>query len=223
MNEIIWILTLVISFGLVLVSYKFIGKTGLYLWIAIATIISNIQTVKLIDLFGFETSLGTILYGSTFLSTDILNLKYGSDSAKKSIIVGFITMISMTFFMYVCLLYEPSVNDFSQESLYTIFSVNIRITMASLISFVISQFFDAILFDKLQKKYKKLWLSNNISTLVCQIIDTVTFCFITYYGILNMNAIFEIIFSMYILKFIISLCDTPFIYLSKNMKNINEL
>lgn len=222
MNELLCIITLVISFTFVILSYKFMGKTGLFLWIAIATIVSNIQTVKLVSIFGIESALGTILYGSTFLATDILNLKYGEKEAKKTILIGFVTMVVMTVFMSLCLKYVPSSNDFAQQSLLTIFSVNIRITIASLIAFAISQFIDTILFQKIHKKYNKLWLSNNASTMICQIIDTVIFCIITYYGLIDMQVIFQIMISMYIFKFIIALCDTPYIYIASKIKKINE-
>ncbi len=222
MNELLCVITLVISFTFVILNYKFLGKTGLFLWIAIATIVSNIQTVKLVNIFGIESSLGTILYGSTFLATDILNLKYGKKEAKKTILIGFLTMIVMTVFMSLCLKYTPSSNDFAQQSLITIFTVNIRITIASLIAFAFSQFIDTILFQKLQKKYNKLWLSNNVSTMICQIIDTIIFCMITYYGLVDIHVIFQIMISMYIFKFIIALCDTPYIYIASKIKKVNE-
>lgn len=222
MNELLCVITLVISFTFVILSYKFLGKTGLFLWIAIATIVSNIQTVKLVNIFGIESSLGTILYGSTFLATDILNLKYGKKEAKKTILIGFLTMIVMTVFMSLCLKYAPSSNDFAQQSLITIFTVNIRITIASLIAFAFSQFIDTILFQKLQKKYNKLWLSNNASTMICQIIDTIIFCTITYYGLVDIHVIFQIMISMYVFKFVIALCDTPYIYIASKIKKVNE-
>lgn len=222
MNELLCVITLVISFTFVILSYKFMGKTGLFLWIAVATIVSNIQTVKLVNILGIESALGTILYGSTFLATDILNLKYGEKEAKKTIMIGFVAMIIMTIFMSICLRYTPSSNDFAQSSLLTIFTVNVRITIASLIAFAISQFIDTILFQKLHKKYNKLWLSNNASTMFCQIIDTIIFCIITYYGLIEIKSIFQIIVSMYIFKFIIALCDTPFIYIANKLKKINE-
>ncbi len=222
MNELLCVITLVISFTFVILSYKFLGKTGLFLWIAIATIVSNIQTVKLVNIFGIESSLGTILYGSTFLATDILNLKYGKKEAKKTILIGFLTMIVMTVFMSLCLKYAPSSNDFAQQSLITIFTVNIRITIASLIAFAFSQFIDTILFQKLQKKYNKLWLSNNASTMICQIIDTIIFCTITYYGLVDIQVIFQIMISMYVFKFVIALCDTPYIYIASKIKKVNE-
>ena len=122
MNELLWFLTLILSFISIILCYKYLGKNGLFLWIIVATLVSNIQTVKTVELFGLETSLGTILYGSTFLATDILNYKYGLKESRKTITYGFLSMIIMTIFMIICLLYQPSVNDFSQESLSIIFS-----------------------------------------------------------------------------------------------------
>lgn len=222
MNEILWCLTLILSFLLIILCYKYLGKNGLFLWMVVATLISNIQTVKTVELFGLETSLGTVLYGSTFLATDILNYKYGLKESRKTIIYGFLAMIIMTIFMVLCLLYKPSVNDFAQESLLTIFSFNIRITIASLIGFGVSQFIDTFIFHKLQRKYNKLWLSNNVSTMFCQIIDTIIFTLITYVGTINSNAIIEIMVSMYIFKFIVALLDTPFMYLASKIKKVND-
>lgn len=222
MNELLWCITLILSFVSILLCYKYLGKTGLFLWIVVATIVSNIQTVKIVNLFGLETSLGTILYGSTFLATDILNYKYGVEESRKTILYGFLAMIVMTIFMIICLLYQPSPNDFAQESLKTIFSFNIRITIASLVGFSVSQFIDTFLFDKLQKKYNKLWLSNNGSTMICQLIDTVIFTLITYIGTMSFGAIIEIMISMYIFKFVVALFDTPFMYLSTKVKQVSN-
>lgn len=222
MNELLWIFTLILSFISIILCYKYLGKNGLFLWIVVATMVSNIQTIKTINLFGLETSLGTILYGSTFLATDILNFKYGLNESRKTIIYGFLSMIIMTIFMVLCLLYEPSINDFAQESLKTIFSFNIRITIASLIGFGVSQFMDTLIFHKLQKKYNKLWLSNNVSTMFCQIVDTIIFTLITYLGTMNINTIIEIMFSMYIFKFFVSLLDTPFMYIASKIKKVHD-
>lgn len=222
MNEILWILTLVLSFSSIILCYKYLGKNGLFLWIIVATIVSNIQTVKTIELFGLETALGTILYGSTFLATDILNYKYGLKESRKTIIYGFLSMTIMTLFMIICLLYKPSPNDFAQDSLMTIFSFNVRITIGSLLGFVTSQFIDTAIFHKLQNKYNKLWLSNNASTMICQAIDTIIFTTVTYIGTMNINTIFEIMLSMYIFKIFIAICDTPFMYIASKVKKVKE-
>ena len=220
MNELLWLLTLLLSFTTVIFSYKYFGKVGLFIWVALATVISNIQTVKLVDLFGLETALGTILYGSTFLATDILNYKYGEKEARKTIVYGFFAMVIMTVFMTIGMAYIPSNNDFSQESLVTIFTINIRITIASLSGFVISQLIDTKMFQKLQKKFNKLWLSNNVSTMICQAFDTIIFTTITYFGTVNISTLLEIMVSMYLFKFVIALLDTPFMYLTNRIKKV---
>ena len=222
MNELLWVGTLLITFISIILCYKFLGKNGLFLWVVVATLVSNIQTVKTVELFGIETALGTILYGSTFLATDILNYKYGLKESRKTIKYGFLAMIIMTIFMVICLLYKPSPNDFAQESLSTIFSFNIRITIGSLAGFCVSQFIDTFLFHKLQNKYKKLWLSNNASTMICQVIDTIIFTLVTYIGVMDFKVIIEIMISMYVFKVVVALLDTPFMYIASKIKKVHD-
>lgn len=219
MNELLFFITLLICFSMTLIFYKIFKKEGLFVWIAIATIIANIQTVKLVNLFGIESALGTILYGSTFLATDILNEKYGKESAFKALKIGFISVIAMTILMTLSLIYIPSESDIANESLKLIFTLNIRITIASLIGFACSQLVDTNLYDFLKNRTRKLWIRNNISTIVSQIIDTCLFVAISYSGIVDFSTLFNIAISMFIFKFIIAILDTPFMYLSKIINN----
>ena len=72
-NEVLWIGTLVLSLFMVILAYKLFGKTGLYIWTAAAVIIANIQVMKMVQVFGLVTALGSVIYASLFLVTDILN------------------------------------------------------------------------------------------------------------------------------------------------------
>ena len=195
------------------------GKTGLFIWVVLASIISNIQTVKLVNLFGIETALGTVMYGSLFLANDILSENYGKKEAIKTIYLGFIAMIIMTIFMGISLLYIPSPSDFASDSLNTIFTLNIRITLGSLIGFSISQFIDATIYELLNNRKCPIWIKNNVSTIISQLFDTIIFCTITYFGTVSFPVLFSIMISMYIFKFVISLLDTPFLYVAKKLKS----
>ncbi|MDD2378093.1 MAG: queuosine precursor transporter [Bacilli bacterium] len=222
MNEIYWVITLIISFVGVLLFYKYYGKTGLFIWLVLATIISNIQTVKLVYLFGVETSLGNVLYGTTFLATDILNEKYGKEVARKSIFYCFSSMVAMTILMSLLLLYVPSVNDFANDSLMTIFTLNIRITIASITGYVISQFYDTWLYSKLREKYKALWIRKSGSTMVSQLIDTFLFTAIAYIGEVPLMTVLSIGVSTYLFKLFINMLDTPIIYMAIKIKTREE-
>lgn len=221
-NIILCAVTLVVSFSGVILFYKMFGKIGLFVWLSIAAIIANIQTVKLVDIFGLETSLGTILYGSTFLATDIINEKYGKKEAKKTVYLGFLVMTFFTVLMYIALLYKPSSSDFASESLDLIFTLNIRITIASILGFVVSQFMDTSIYNKLKNKSQHLWLRNNVSTIISQLFDTIIFVLITYIGEIELSVIINIAITMYLFKIIVAILDTPFMYLSKKVKYNKE-
>ena len=86
-----------------------------------------------------------------------------------------------------------------------------RIAAASLIAYIIAQNHDvwAYHFWKKTFKGKHLWLRNNLSTGVSQIIDSILFASIAFYGI---APVIPIILSTIVVKFIIAALDTPFLY-----------
>ncbi|MEG2587711.1 MAG: VUT family protein, partial [Cetobacterium sp.] len=59
-NEILWIIMLFVNFFSIIFIYKKFGKLGLFIWVPISSILANIQVVLLVNLFGFETTLGNI-------------------------------------------------------------------------------------------------------------------------------------------------------------------
>ncbi|OEU83360.1 MAG: hypothetical protein BA873_00895 [Desulfobulbaceae bacterium C00003063] len=64
---------------------------------------------------------------------------------------------------------------------------------------------------------KFLWLRNNASTIVSQLLDSILFTFIAFWGLLPTNEFFEILITTYLLKLIVAVVDTPFLYLAKMM------
>ena len=223
MNLLISISYLLISFFLTILCYKKFGNIGLYIWMCISIIICNIQTIKISELFGFVISLGNISYGSIFLTTDILSEKYGEKEATKAINLSFCSMLVFTLFMWIFLKYEPSSVDTSQKALETIFNYIPRITIGSMVAYYISQNIDTRIYQFLKKKYNRIWISNNISTFISQIFDTLLFVTISFFGTISNHDMIELIFTMILFKFIIAILDTPFIYIASKFKRVEEL
>ncbi len=221
-NIIYGVIYLIITFSITLISLKFFGKQGLFIWICISIIISNIQSVKLIEIFGFTTVLGNIAYSNIYLATDILNERYGKKAANKSVLFGFLSMFIFTGLMMLSLVFIPSVYDSSQDSLSYIFMVVPRICAASLLAFLSSQFLDVFIYNKLKKRFNKMWLSNNGGTLISQIVDTIIFVTIGFVGTVPVNELISMGLTMYFLKAIIALCDTGFLYIAKRIKVKSE-
>ncbi len=222
-NIIISVIYLILSFAITIFCYKKYGKYGLYIWMSVLVIICNIQTTKISELFGLTISLGNISYGALFLTTDILTEKYGKNSTYNATKISFMTMAIFALLMYIFLQYKPSKIDFSQDALVTIFSYVPRVTVGSLLAYYISQRCDAFLYSKLKAKYNKVWISNNVSTMISQIVDTLIFVTIAFVGIMNYTEIIDLIITMILFKWVIALLDTPFMILVTKIKDNQEL
>lgn len=219
-NESLWLLLLLTNFAAILFSYRFFGKTGLYIWIPISTILANIQVLKMIDLLTIGVTLGNITYASSFLVTDILSENYGKKSARKAVFIGFFSLAATVAIMNLALFFKPNEFDFIQESLKNIFAILPRIALASLIAYGISQLHDVWAYNFWRKRFpgdKHIWLRNNASTMVSQLIDSVIFTFIAFWGLLPTGEFMQILATTYILKWIVAAIDTPFLYLARYM------
>ena len=220
-NEILWIGFLLLQFGLTFLIYKQFGLTGLYTWIGFSIVVANIQVLKTIELFGLTATLGNIIYASIYLSTDLISEKYGKDKAKKAVYIGFFSMIAFTLIMQYALKFAPAADDFAQESLQMLFGLLPRIAAGSLVAYIVSQLLDVTIFFKIKEKFGKpsqLWIRNNGSTLVSQLIDSVIFVVIAFYGIFPNGVLLEIIFTTYVIKALTAVLDTPFVYLMRKVK-----
>ena len=215
MNEIMWIVMLIVNFLCITLAHKFFGKKGLFAWIAIAAIIANIQVTKTVNIFGVASSLGNIVYATSFLATDILNEYYSKKLAKQGVLIGFFAVLSMTILMNLALVFIPVQEDFAHSSLVTIFSVMPRIALGSMAAYLVSQWHDVWAYAFWKKRTGKIFIANNLSTIISQLIDTIIFVSIAFIGIFPFGILIEIFITTYILKVIVAVIDTPFVYLAK--------
>jgi queuosine precursor transporter len=223
----IWfgLLFVIITFSLLLIMYRMFGRTGLFVWIGISTILANLQVVKTIEIFGLTATLGNAMYGSAFLVTDILNERYGKKEAQKAVWLGFFALVIMTIIMQLALVFQPHPEDIAQGALSTIFGLIPRIAAGSLSAYLVSQFADVYIFSYLKKKFpgdRQFWIRNNGSTMISQLLDTLVFTSIAFLGTFPFDIWLEIFITTYLLKWLIALLDTPFGYIAKRFpKDIN--
>jgi len=155
------------------------------------------------------------------LTTDLLNEKYGEKEARKAVWFGFFTLVMSMILMQMVLKFVPQESDISQEALETIFGLMPRLALGSLTAYFVSQFLDVRLFSKLKKAYpgrNQLWIRNNGSSLLSQLVDTLVFASIAFAGVYSWSVWWQIVLSTYLLKFIVSAASTPVIYMARNFK-----
>lgn len=222
-NEILLILSLILTYSAVLVLFGLFREQGLYLWTVVATIAANIEVLIVVNAFGMEMTLGNILFASTFLVTDILSELYGKKAAQTSVYLGIATSVLFILISQSWLLYTPNENDFASPAIRTVFSNTPRLMIVGIAVYVVVQLFDVWAYHKwwafTSKRFgdrqKFLWLRNNGSTLISQLLNTVLFTWGAFLGIHNTKTLISIALSSYIIFIVTSLADTPFVYLAR--------
>ena len=214
-NVVFWLLLMVLSFIGALVMQKLFGVVGLYVWSAALIVIANILVTITVALFGVTTTLGNAPYGGSYLVTDALSEREGKAAARKAVWVGFVTQIAFLLFIQIGIAVMPAPSDWAQPHIAALFSLLPRIVLGSLIAYVISQLHDVWLFERIRAVLsgrKMLWVRNNVSTVVSQFIDTAIFCTIAFWGVFETGVFFQILVSTFVLKVVVAVCDTPFVY-----------
>ena len=225
MNELLLVLSLLISFGATVLFLKLFGKSGLFAWIGICAVFANVEVLILVHAFGMDQTLGNTLFASSFLATDILSELYGKKDANKGVLVGIITTVLFILLSTMWINYVPAEGDWAMPFVKQLFANTPRVLIASLIAYAVSEAFDVWLYHKwwtlTEKRFgnkdKYLWFRNNFSTLFSQLVNIVIFNFGAFLGIYSLSQLFSITIACYVIYIVTSLLDTPFIYLAKKI------
>ncbi|MEK3986907.1 queuosine precursor transporter [Paenibacillus sp. FSL K6-3166] len=220
MFNLMWgVLFVIVNFAFFLLCYRLFGKSGMYAWVGIATVIANIQVAKTIAMpFDIVMTLGNTMYVTLYMTSDLLNEKYGRAEARKAVWFGFFTLLMTTVIMQMVLVFKPQETDIAQSSLETIFGLMPRLALGSLTAYFISQFLDVRLYSWIRKYYStssQLWIRSNGSTMVSSFVDTLIFCTIAFAGLYNWSVWFEILLTTYLAKFLLTAVGTPILYIAR--------
>lgn len=224
MNIGLGILSVLLCFGAVILMDRLFGKEGLLVWVSLATVIANVVVCKTIGIFGLVSSLGNIMFASNFLATDIIVEKYGKELSKKAVLLGFISTIIFVVATQIALAFIPDESDVVHESMKNLFSINLRTSIASITMYLASNMLDIWLFDKIKQKIPgKLWLRNNVATIISNCSENFFFAFLAFAGIMDIPTIISIAITGSIIEILIAFCDTPFLYIAKFWKKKEEV
>ena len=213
MNELLFFISMLAVFAAVVVAQRIFGKAGLFAWVAFAPVMANILTAKQITIFGLDVTMGTILFASVFLATDILNELYGKEDAKKAAWIAFAFVSGYIAVAQISLLFIPNEFDFAQESMKQLLGTSLRISVVSALMFLVANLADVAIYNYLKKKNKKaLWLRNNVSTIVANGIENFIFITLAFCGQMPFGDLMLIAAGTTVIEIIASVFDTPFLY-----------
>ncbi len=190
---------------------------ALYSIFAASLVAANLLGGKITSIFGISVSVGIFAYPITFLITDAIEEIFGKEPVER-LVKGSIVALVLVLGITALSVAVPPAERYQNNSAFTdVFSSSIRMIIASIAAFFLSQTHDiwAFNFWKEKTKGKFLWLRNNLSTIASQLIDTSVFMFLAFWKMapkFDATYIVSLIIPYWIFKVIFALADTPFVY-----------
>ncbi len=182
----------------------FLVLAGLFLGtLAMLNILGITRFIKLfeIDFDGdpttvatvFAVAVGVLPYPVTFLCTDFISELYGRRRASMVVWVGFVLNLWVVFILWVGGVLpgweqiDPATGEMVRDAagrlpvFYEVRTLAFGAVAASMIAYLFAQFVDVYIFHfwKRVTRGRHLWLRNNGSTLVSQLVDTIAVILIT--------------------------------------------
>ena len=238
---------LVLVYSVVLLMFKFFGKEGIYVYVAMAYITANIQVLKM-SVFAFlpePLPLGTVVFAATYVSSDIINNRYGKKEAMKLLCIGFTSYFIFTLLMSVCLAFTPLSPEQAasfpageesygwalsmQDHMVALFSPAPSIFISSLLAFGASQLTNILIFAKLAEKFKKrfLGLRSLCSSITGTLVDEFVFSFMAFYFLAKDPMDIRILLGSYIsctfvIRMLIVLVEVPILKFANTITPLGE-
>ena len=224
-NEAILLLSVPFFFGGLVAFLRLFGRDGLFAWTVICTIAANIEVLILVHAFGMDTTLGNVIFASSFLATDMASEIYGRKTANRCVRIGIAANVAFILVSQSWFLYVPASGDEMAGPIRAVFANTPRVMLASLFAYAICELYDVwayhALWDWTERRYGNrrafLWIRNNGSTLMSQLVNVVVFNLLAFAGVYPARTILEIVLLGYATFVVTSLLDTPFLYLARHI------
>lgn len=207
---------------------KHIQKLDFFLALYIAAIVcAELLGSKVFTLYGINASVAIFIFPLTFTINDIVSEVYGKERASSFVKSGFLILVFVFAYTFLATVLPPAARFQNTNGAYVqLFTSSLRIIVASLVAFWCSERLDVFLFRRIREVFgtKRLWLRNNVSNFIGQLVDTILFMTLAFFMPGNAAFIVSLIVPYWILKCVFSIIETPFTYLGVRwLKRGNEI
>lgn len=214
MNELIFIVTLLIISGSIIIMHHYLDKLGFKILLVIMTILSFIMSFKIGNYHGIPINVNIIPYMSIFTIFYILQEKYNKKEVKESLQVLVKTSLFTIITFILFILYIQSINDS-----ITINPNNIKDIFSNIIYLIIIPL--SIIGSLKTYNYMKtindnIYINIIIVTILIGLIESIIISLVTN----DINYTIHIALANYLLKIITMIFNIIIIKIFKNKKKV---
>jgi hypothetical protein len=210
-------------------QYGFAALTAFYTIYLGASQIMAARVIKFdLGFYSFFAPTAVFIYPFIAQAIDMINEVYGRKMAHLAITIAFITQVLLVTLIAMTNSLSPAPFFPFEEAWQNIFSLGIRITAASWISFLICQNLDAFVFAKIKQTFLKqensfkysswlnpfVWLRSTVSDALDLTLDSIIFVTLAFYGVMP---VIPLIMGQIVSKNIVGFLDNPWFVWYKTM------
>lgn len=177
---------------------------------------SNIAAVKLVSILGITLTGGFFIFPFSYTANCILVEVYGYKNARLAIWCGFILCFTFMIFMNIVAVLPPSPSWNLDKEFKEIILPESRIMIASLISYLISDFIFSYVFAKSKQTGNLLFFRIMKSSIISIIIGVFIFIGISFYQLIPNKLLLQIMLFASIKKILCQIILFPLTYLLIN-------
>jgi len=183
-----------------------------------ALITSNLVSAKVAEVGGHKIGCGIFVFPISYIFGDVLTEVYGYARSRRVIWIGFACAALASLVFFVADVMPPARDWPHQGAFHTVLGQLPRVVAASLVAYVIGEFANSFVLAKLKvaTRGKHLWVRTIASTVVGQLIDSVVFYPLAFYGGAmgwSLAQVIEVGWNNYLLKCAVEALFTPLTYL----------
>lgn len=209
-----WLISLTLvtyASAYVVKKYKNYGFAALTAFYTIYLGASQIMAARIINfdlgIYAFFAPAAVFIYPFIAQAIDMINEVYGRGMAHLAIGIAFVTQVLLVIFIAMVNSLAPAPFFAFEDAWQNIFSLGIRITIASWVAFLICQYLDAYVFDWLKRKHgKHVVLRSTVSDALDLTLDSFIFVTLAFTGVMD---VIPLIIGQLVSKNIIGFIDTP--------------
>ena len=172
--------------------------------------------IPFVGAYVFQQSVGLLPYPVTFVVTDIISEVFGKKKANQVVTAGLVASLFMLLIVGVSNAVPSAPFGIGSEVFSTVFGLSGAAVFASMMAYLFAQYIDVRLFHfwKNLTKGKHLWLRNNASTIVSQLVDTaVVLSLLCYFEAIPWDLFGTLLLNGFLFKVLFAAVDTPIIYI----------
>jgi queuosine precursor transporter len=196
---------------------------ALYIFGVITSELMGAKTFKLTSFswMHLNASVAIFVLPLLFTMVDVVVEVYGQKRARSMVYSGLLVVFLLILFAALATSLPASDRFQPTESAYDkVFRASIRISLASLTAFTVSQLLDVALFARLRTRLKNraLWLRNNLTNFVAQFFDSAVFLTLAFWATAetfhaNVAFLWSLILPYWLIRCGLSVVETPLVYL----------